>query len=88
VARQLVPDVPPPERLEATLRGREAAARLLWNPHVAYRKLTSRLGRIKAPEAVEPLLKALTDPTTVAFTPSDRVSVTARPTWMPGTDAR
>jgi pimeloyl-ACP methyl ester carboxylesterase len=52
VARQLVPDVPPPERLEATLRGREAAARLLWNPHVAYRKLTSRLARIKAPTLV------------------------------------
>ena len=49
---QLVPDAPPPERLEAALRGREAAARLLWNPHVAYRKLTSRLGRIKAPTLV------------------------------------
>jgi pimeloyl-ACP methyl ester carboxylesterase len=52
LARQVVPDVPPPERLEAVLRGREAAARLLWNPHVQYRKLTSRLGRIKAPTLV------------------------------------
>lgn len=48
LALRLVPDAPPPERLEAVLRGREAAARLLWNPHVQYRKLTSRLGRIKA----------------------------------------
>ena len=52
LARQIVPDAPPPERLEAALRGREAAARLLWNPHVQYRKLTSRLGRIKAPTLV------------------------------------
>jgi pimeloyl-ACP methyl ester carboxylesterase len=52
LARQIVPDAPPPERLEAALRGREAAARLLWNPHVAYRKLTSRLGRITAPTLV------------------------------------
>ena len=52
LARQLVPDVPPPERLEAALRGREAAARLLWNTAVPYRKLTSRLGRIKAPTLV------------------------------------
>jgi len=52
LAAELVPDVPAPERLEATLRGREAAARLLWNPHVQYRKLTSRLGRIKAPTLV------------------------------------
>jgi pimeloyl-ACP methyl ester carboxylesterase len=52
VARQIVPDTPPPERLEATLRGREAAARLLWNPAGSYRKLTSRLGRIKAPTLV------------------------------------
>ena len=52
LARQLVPDLPPPERLEAVLRGREAAARLLWNTAVPYRKLTSRLGRIKAPTLV------------------------------------
>src|SRR5262249_42005605 len=32
VATALLPDAPPPERLEAVLRGREAAARLLWNP--------------------------------------------------------
>src|SRR5260370_1130541 len=49
VARQIVPDAPPPERLEAALRGREAAARLLWNPAGPYRKLTSPLGRLKAP---------------------------------------
>ena len=52
LAASLVPDVPPPDRLEAALRGREAAARLLWNTHVAQRKLTSRLGRIKAPTLV------------------------------------
>ncbi|HYB43671.1 MAG TPA: alpha/beta fold hydrolase, partial [Candidatus Methylomirabilis sp.] len=52
LAMALVPDAPPPERLEAALRGREAAARLLWNPHAQYRKLTSRLGRIAAPTLV------------------------------------
>lgn len=52
IARTLVPDVPPPDRLEAALRGREAAARLLWNTHVAQRKLTSRLWRIAAPTLV------------------------------------
>jgi pimeloyl-ACP methyl ester carboxylesterase len=52
VATTLVPDAPPPERLPVILRGREAAARLLWNPHTAWRKLTSRLWRIKAPTLV------------------------------------
>jgi len=52
LATTLMPDVPPPDRLEAILRGREAAARLLWHPHVAYRKLTSRLDRITAPTLV------------------------------------
>ncbi len=48
VATSVVPDTPPPDRLETALRGREAAARLLWNPHVQQRKLTSRLGRVRA----------------------------------------
>jgi pimeloyl-ACP methyl ester carboxylesterase len=52
LATTLLPDAPPPERMEMALRGREAAARLLWNPHVQYRKLTSRLGRIKAPTLI------------------------------------
>ncbi len=52
LALSVMPDVPPPDRVEAILRGREAAARLLWHPHVAYRKLTSRLGRITAPTLV------------------------------------
>jgi pimeloyl-ACP methyl ester carboxylesterase len=52
VAAALLPDAPPPERLEAALRGREAAARLLWNPAQQYRKLTSRLWRIRAPTLV------------------------------------
>lgn len=52
LATTLLPDAPPPERIEMALRGREAAARLLWNPHVQYRKLTSRLGRIKAPTLI------------------------------------
>jgi len=52
VATTLFPDAPPPERLESVLRGREAAARLLWNPAQPYRKLTSRLWRIHAPTLV------------------------------------
>src|SRR5216684_325215 len=52
LATTLMPDVPPPDRVETILRGREATARLLWHPHVAYRKLTSRLGRITAPTLV------------------------------------
>ena len=47
-----MPDLAPPDRIETALRGREAAARLLWNPHVAYRKLTSRLGRVNAPTLI------------------------------------
>ena len=52
VAKAIMPDAPPPERLETVLRGREAAARLLWNPAQQYRKLTSRLWRIGAPTLV------------------------------------
>ena len=52
LATSLLPDVPPPDRVETALRGREAAARLLWNPHAQYRKLTGRLGRIKAPTLI------------------------------------
>lgn len=52
LATSAVPDMPPPDRVETALRGREAAARLLWNPHVQYRKLTSRLGRVKAPTLI------------------------------------
>jgi pimeloyl-ACP methyl ester carboxylesterase len=52
LARTVVPDAPPPDRLETALRGREAAARLLWNPHVQYRKLTSRLHRVTAPTLI------------------------------------
>jgi pimeloyl-ACP methyl ester carboxylesterase len=52
VARTLIPDAPSPERLETLLRGREAAARLLWNPAQQYRKLTSRLWRIRVPTLV------------------------------------
>jgi pimeloyl-ACP methyl ester carboxylesterase len=52
LATTIVPDAAPPERLEAVLRGREASARLLWNPHGPHRKLTERLWRIKAPTLV------------------------------------
>jgi len=52
LATTLVPDAVPADRMETILRGREAAARLLWHPHVAQRKLTSRLGRITAPTLV------------------------------------
>ena len=52
VARAIIPDAPPPERLEMVLRGREAAARLLWSPAHQFRKLTGRLWRIGAPTLV------------------------------------
>ena len=52
LARTLVPDAPLPERLEVALRGREAAARLIWHPHRMHRKLTERLWRITAPTLV------------------------------------
>jgi pimeloyl-ACP methyl ester carboxylesterase len=52
LARGFLPDTPPPDRVEVTLRGREAAARLLWNPAQHYRKLTGRLWRIKTPTLV------------------------------------
>jgi pimeloyl-ACP methyl ester carboxylesterase len=52
VAKAILPDAPPPDRLETVLRGREAAARLLWSPAQQYRKLTSRLWRIRAPTLV------------------------------------
>jgi pimeloyl-ACP methyl ester carboxylesterase len=52
VALAILPDAPPPERVETVLRGREAAARLLWSPAQQYRKLTSRLWRIAAPTLV------------------------------------
>jgi pimeloyl-ACP methyl ester carboxylesterase len=48
LALRLLPDAPPPDRVEMALRGREAAARLLWNPALHYRKLTARLWRIRA----------------------------------------
>jgi len=52
LAKSLIPDVPPPERLETALKSREAAARLLWNPHFAQRKLRNRLHYIQAPTLV------------------------------------
>jgi pimeloyl-ACP methyl ester carboxylesterase len=52
LALTLAPDAPPPERLAMALRAREAAARLLWNPHFAQRKLSSRLHYIQTPTLV------------------------------------
>jgi pimeloyl-ACP methyl ester carboxylesterase len=53
IAMAAIPDTPPaPEKMVYILRGREAAARLLWNPHVRYRKLMSRLDRVKRPTLV------------------------------------
>jgi pimeloyl-ACP methyl ester carboxylesterase len=53
IAMAAIPDTPPPpEKMVLILKGREAAARLLWNPHVRYRKLRSRLDRIKTPTLV------------------------------------
>jgi pimeloyl-ACP methyl ester carboxylesterase len=49
IAMAAIPDAPPPaDKMVLILRGREAAARLLWNPHVRYRKLGGRLDRITA----------------------------------------
>jgi pimeloyl-ACP methyl ester carboxylesterase len=53
IAMAAIPDTPPPpDRMVLILKGREAAARLLWNPHVRYRKLMSRLDRIRTPTLV------------------------------------
>lgn len=53
LAMAAIPDTPPPpEKMAYILRGREAAARLLWNPHVRYRKLMGRLDRVKRPTLV------------------------------------
>ena len=53
IAMAAMPDTPPPpDKLVMMLKGREAAARILWNPHVRYRKLKSRLDRIKTPTLV------------------------------------
>jgi pimeloyl-ACP methyl ester carboxylesterase len=53
IAMAAMPDTPPPpEKMVMLMKGREAAARILWNPHVRYRKLKSRLDRIKNPTLV------------------------------------
>ncbi len=53
IAMTAIPDTPPPpEKMVMMMKGREAAARILWNPHVRYRKLKSRLDRIKTPTLV------------------------------------
>ena len=53
IAMAAMPDTPPPpEKMVMIMKGREAAARILWNPHVRYRKLKSRLDRIKNPTLV------------------------------------
>ena len=53
IAMAAMPDTPPPpEKMVLIMKGREAAARVLWNPHVRYRKLKSRLDRIKVPTLV------------------------------------
>jgi pimeloyl-ACP methyl ester carboxylesterase len=53
IAMAAMPDTPPPpEKMVLILRGREAAARLLWNPARRYRKLMGRLDRIKPPTLV------------------------------------
>jgi pimeloyl-ACP methyl ester carboxylesterase len=53
VAMAAIPDTPPPpDKMALILKGREAAARVLWNPHARYRKLRSRLDRIKPPTLV------------------------------------
>jgi pimeloyl-ACP methyl ester carboxylesterase len=53
IAMAAIPDAPPPpDKMVLIMKGREAAARVLWNPHVRYRKLMSRLDRIKTPTLV------------------------------------
>jgi pimeloyl-ACP methyl ester carboxylesterase len=53
IAMAAIPETPPPpDKMILIMRGREAAARVLWNPHKAYRKLMSRLDRIKTPTLV------------------------------------
>jgi pimeloyl-ACP methyl ester carboxylesterase len=53
IAMAAIPDTPPPpDKLVLIMKGREAAARVLWNPHVRYRKLMSRLDRVKTPTLV------------------------------------
>jgi pimeloyl-ACP methyl ester carboxylesterase len=53
IAMAAIPDTPPPpDKMVLIMKGREAAARVLWNPHVRYRKLMSRLDRIKTPTLV------------------------------------
>ncbi|MEA2626053.1 MAG: hypothetical protein QOD06_2098 [Candidatus Binatota bacterium] len=52
IAKQLVPDDPPPEVLEEVLKAREATARVAWNPYLHDPKLRDRLYRVKAPTLV------------------------------------
>lgn len=53
IAMAAIPDTPPPpDKMVLIMKGREAAARVLWNPHVRYRKLMSRLHRITTPTLV------------------------------------
>ncbi|MGE0518344.1 MAG: alpha/beta fold hydrolase, partial [Candidatus Binatia bacterium] len=52
LARSFIPDEPTPEQLEATLKAREATARVAWNPFFYDPKLRDRLYRIRVPTLV------------------------------------
>ena len=53
IAMAAMPDTPPPpEKMVLIMKGMEAAARVLLNPHVRYRKLKGRLDRIKPPTLI------------------------------------
>ena len=52
VARTFIPDEPTPEQLEATIKAREATARVAWNPFFYDPKLRDRLYRIKVPTLI------------------------------------
>jgi pimeloyl-ACP methyl ester carboxylesterase len=52
LARHAISDDPDPEAYELYLKGREATARLGWNPYLHNRKLEGRLYRISVPSLV------------------------------------
>ncbi|MGH7906179.1 MAG: alpha/beta fold hydrolase [Candidatus Binataceae bacterium] len=51
-AQAMIPDVPPPDRLEPGLKAREATARVGWNPYLYDPRLRERLYRITMPALI------------------------------------
>lgn len=52
LAKSFVPDVPSPDVMEATMKAREATARVGWNPYLCNPKLRGRLYRVTVPTLV------------------------------------